>query len=81
MWDDPSKPFDSSWDRGQPFSFTPGAGEVIAGWDEGVKGQKVGSQVLLIVPADKGYGDAGSPPNIPGGATLVFVVDILSAVG
>lgn len=81
LWDDPSKPFDSSWDRGQPFSFTPGAGEVIAGWDEGVKGQKVGSQVLLIVPADKGYGDAGSPPNIPGGATLVFVVDILSAVG
>ena len=81
LWDDPSKPFDSSWDRGQPFSFTPGNGEVIAGWDEGVKGQKVGSQILLVVPADKGYGDAGSPPNIPGGATLVFVVDILAAVG
>ena len=90
LWDDPSQPFDSSWDRGQPFSFTLSSGEgiagrekreVIAGWDEGVKGQKVGSQVLLIVPADKGYGDAGSPPNIPGGATLVFVVDILVAVG
>ncbi|EFG47075.1 peptidyl-prolyl cis-trans isomerase, FKBP-type [Brevibacterium mcbrellneri ATCC 49030] len=81
LWDDTSKPFDSSWDRGQPFSFTPGAGEVIAGWEEGVTGQKVGSQILLVVPADKGYGDAGSPPNIPGGATLVFVVDILAAVG
>lgn len=81
LWDDSSKPFDSSWDRGEPFSFNAGAGEVIAGWDEGVVGQKVGSQILLIVPADKGYGEAGSPPNIPGGATLVFVVDILAAVG
>lgn len=81
LWDDTSTPFDSSWDRGEPFSFTPGNGEVIAGWEEGVTGQKVGSQILMVIPADKGYGEAGSPPSIPGGATLIFVVDILAAVG
>lgn len=81
LYDDVTKTFDSSWDRGEPFSFTVGAGEVIKGWDEAVAGQKVGSQLLVIVPPDKGYGEQGSPPNIPGNATLIFVVDILSATG
>lgn len=81
LYDDVTKTFDSSWDRGEPFSFTVGAGEVIKGWDEAVAGQKVGSQLLLIVPPDKGYGEQGSPPNIPGDATLIFVVDILSVTG
>jgi peptidylprolyl isomerase len=73
-----NKKFDSSWDRGQPAEFPIGVGQVIPGWDEGLVGQTVGSQVLLVVPPDKGYGDAGQG-EIPGGATLVFVVDILDA--
>jgi FKBP-type peptidyl-prolyl cis-trans isomerase len=82
LWDDAAEPFDSSWERGEPFSVqNVGQGQVIAGWNEGLVGQKVGSQVVLVVPPDKGYGENGSPPSIPGGATLVFVVDILSAVG
>ena len=79
------KPFDSNVDpqfnHVEPFSFAAGVGQVIPGWDEGLVGKPVGSQVLLVIPADKGYGDAGSPPTIPGGATLVFVVDILAASG
>lgn len=81
LYDDVTKTFDSSWDRDEPFSFNVGAGEVIKGWDEAVAGQKVGSQLLVIVPPDKGYGEQGSPPSIPGNATLIFVVDILSATG
>ena len=74
------KKFDSSWDRGDPASFGIGTGQVIAGWDEGLVGQTVGSQILLVVPPDKGYGDAGSPSGgISGTDTLVFVVDILDA--
>ncbi|MGJ7540498.1 FKBP-type peptidyl-prolyl cis-trans isomerase [Brevibacterium luteolum] len=77
LYDDVTKPFDSSWDRGEPFEFTAGGGEVIAGWDEAVVGQKYGSQLLLIIPPGKGYGEQGSPPNIPGNSTLIFVVDVL----
>ena len=74
------KQFDSSWDRGQPIDFQIGAGKVIAGWDEGLVGQTVGSQVLLVIPPDKGYGSAGqSSAGISGTDTLVFVVDILDA--
>jgi peptidylprolyl isomerase len=74
------KQFDSSWDRGQPSTFRIGAGQVIAGWDEGLVGQPVGSQVLLVIPPDKGYGAAGQPEGgIKGTDTLVFVVDILDA--
>ncbi len=74
------KQFDSSWDRGQPIDFQIGVGKVIAGWDEGLVGQTVGSQVLLVIPPDKGYGSAGqSSAGISGTDTLVFVVDILDA--
>jgi FKBP-type peptidyl-prolyl cis-trans isomerase len=75
------KQFDSSWDRGKPASFAIGVGQVITGWDEGLVGQTVGSQVLLIIPPDKGYGAQGKADGgIKGTDTLVFVVDILDAV-
>ena len=77
---DGGKQFDSSWDRGQPADFVIGKGQVIPGWDEGLVGQTVGSQVLLVVPPDKGYGAQGqSSAGIKGTDTLVFVVDILDA--
>jgi peptidylprolyl isomerase len=79
IWDG-AKPFDSSWARDLPADFTIGTGTVIAGWDEGLVGQTVGSQVLLVIPPDKGYGDAGQPDaGITGTDTLVFVIDILDA--
>jgi peptidylprolyl isomerase len=79
VWDT-GKQFDSSWDRGQSADFVIGKGQVIAGWDEGLVGQTVGSQVLLVVPPDKGYGSQGqSSAGIKGTDTLVFVVDILDA--
>lgn len=81
LWDDASEPFDNSWDRGEPFSVTPvGSAPVIDGWNQALVGQTVGSQLLVVIPPSLGYGEAGSPPNIPGNATLVFVIDILSAV-
>jgi peptidylprolyl isomerase len=74
------KQFDSSWDRGAPVDFAIGVGKVIKGWDEGLVGQTVGSQILLVVPPDKGYGTAGqTSAGISGTDTLVFVVDILDA--
>jgi peptidylprolyl isomerase len=74
------KQFDSSWDKGQPFDVVIGKGNVIAGWDEGLVGQTVGSQVLLVIPPDKGYGTTGQESaGISGTDTLVFVVDILDA--
>lgn len=74
------KVFDSSWKRGSPVAFTIGVGQVIAGWDEGLVGKTVGSQVLLVIPPEKGYGAAGQPDaGIGGTDTLVFVVDILAA--
>jgi peptidylprolyl isomerase len=77
---DTGKQFDSSWDRGQPADFVIGKGQVIAGWDEGLVGQTVGSQVLLVIPPDKGYGSQGqASAGIKGTDTLVFVVDILDA--
>jgi peptidylprolyl isomerase len=69
--------FDASWDRGEPFPFQLGAGLVIAGWDQGVEGMKVGGRRELIIPPELGYGSAGSPPAIPPNETLVFVVDLV----
>lgn len=70
--------FDSSWERGAPASFQVADGAVIEGWVEGLVGQPVGSQVLLVIPSEKAYGPDGNG-TIPGDATLVFVVDILAA--
>jgi len=71
--------FDSSWDRGsEPFEFELGSGSVIKGWDQGLVGMKEGGRRILTIPADLAYGAAGSPPSIPGDATLVFVVDLES---
>ena len=69
--------FDSSVDRGKPFKFTIGQGQVIKGWDEGFASMKVGEKALLIITAEYGYGARGSPPKIPGGATLHFEVELL----
>lgn len=69
--------FDSSYDRNQPFSFTLGVGQVIEGWDKGVLGMKVGGKRKLTIPSSLGYGDSGIPGVIPGGATLVFEVELL----
>jgi peptidylprolyl isomerase len=72
------KQFDASWDRGEPFSFPLGAGQVIKGWDLGVAGMKVGGRRLLVIPPDLGYGPDGQPPVIKPNETLVFVVDLLA---
>lgn len=69
--------FDSSKDRGMPFDFPLGAGHVIAGWDEGVQGMKVGGVRRLIIPADLGYGARGAGGVIPPNATLLFEVELL----
>ena len=73
--------FDASWDRGAPFDFTLGTGQVIAGWDEGIVGMREGGRRQLVIPPDLGYGDQGAGGAIPGGATLVFVVDLLEVAG
>lgn len=72
---DSGEEFDSSWSRGEPAAFGIGTGAVIQGWDDGLVGQQVGDRVLLVVPPDLAYGDEGTGA-IPGGSTLVFVVDI-----
>ncbi len=69
--------FDSSRDKGQPYSFAIGTGRVIKGWDEGLMTMKVGGRRKLIVPPSLGYGTAGSPPNIPPNSTLNFDVELL----
>jgi FKBP-type peptidyl-prolyl cis-trans isomerase len=69
--------FDSSVDRGQPFNFNLGRGEVIKGWDEGVAGMKIGGKRKLIIPSHMGYGKSGVAGVIPPNATLVFEVELL----
>ena len=71
--------FDASWDKDMDFPFTLGTGGVIPGWDEGVEGMKVGGRRELVIPADKAYGEAGSPPAIGPNETLVFVIDLVKA--
>ncbi len=71
------KQFDASWDRGDAFSFRLGAQMVIAGWDQGVAGMKVGGRRRLTIPPELGYGSRGAGGVIAPGETLVFVVDLL----
>jgi peptidylprolyl isomerase len=76
-WSD-GQQFDSSWDRNDPFAFGLGQGQVIAGWDQGVAGMKVGGRRRITIPPHLGYGDRGAGGVIKGGETLVFVVDLLA---
>ena len=77
-WLEDGTKFDSSLDRGQPFTFPLGTGSVIAGWDEGVATMNIGGKRQLKIPSDLAYGDAGSG-SIPPGATLIFDVELLDA--
>ncbi|KAA3459263.1 peptidyl-prolyl cis-trans isomerase FKBP15-1 [Gossypium australe] len=73
--------FDSSFERGDPIEFELGSGQVIKGWDQGLLGMCVGEKRKLKIPAKLGYGDHGSPPKIPGGATLVFETELVAVNG
>jgi FKBP-type peptidyl-prolyl cis-trans isomerase len=76
-WLTNGKKFDSSVDRGQPFVFTIGRGQVIGGWDQGVATMKVGDKVRLTIPPELGYGARGAGGVIPPNATLIFEVELL----
>jgi peptidylprolyl isomerase len=69
--------FDASYNRGAPLDFPLGAGRVIAGWDQGVQGMKVGGRRQLVIPPHLGYGDRGAGGLIKPGETLIFVVDLV----
>ncbi|TVL90473.1 FKBP-type peptidyl-prolyl cis-trans isomerase [Streptomyces sp. LX-29] len=70
--------FDASWNRGTPLQFQLGAGQVIAGWDKGVQGMKVGGRRQLVIPPHLAYGDRGAGGKIAPGETLIFVCDLVS---
>jgi FKBP-type peptidyl-prolyl cis-trans isomerase FkpA len=80
-WLPDARQFDSSRNSGQPYTFPVGQGLVIAGWDEGVAGMRVGGRRLLVIPPELGYGANGSGGVIPGGATLIFEVKLLDVRG
>lgn len=69
--------FDSSWNRGQPLPFRLGVGQVIAGWDQGIQGMKVGGRRKLVIPSHLAYGERGAGGVIAPGETLIFVVDLV----
>ncbi len=69
--------FDNSYKRGQPIEFNLGSGQVIKGWDEGIKDMKIGEKATLTIPPNLGYGELGSPPVIPANATLIFNVELV----
>jgi peptidylprolyl isomerase len=71
--------FDTSWSRGAPLEFRLGAGRVIAGWDQGIQGMRVGGRRQLIIPPGLAYGDRGAGRSIAPGETLIFVCDLVSA--
>ena len=73
--------FDSSYDRGEPFVFTVGAGQVIPGWDQGVPGMRVGGTRRLTIPSHLAYGSAGRPPTIPPNSSLTFDIELLAIEG
>jgi peptidylprolyl isomerase len=70
--------FDASWNRGQPLDFRLGVGQVIAGWDQGIAGMKVGGRRRLVIPPHLAYGDRGAGGAIKPGETLIFVVDLVA---
>ena len=72
------KEIDSSWERGEPYSFELGAGKVTKGWEQGIEGMKVGGRRELVAPGDFSYGKKGRPPTIPPNETLVSVIDLLA---
>jgi FKBP-type peptidyl-prolyl cis-trans isomerase len=74
---DGGQEFDNSYDKGQPFPFQLGSGQVIPGWDRGLVGIKKGGRRELIIPPDLAYGAQGQPPTIPADATLIFIIDLL----
>ena len=69
--------FDNSKDHGEPLKIRIGEGQVIEGWDQGIMSMRLGEKADLVIQSKYGYGDMGSPPKIPGGATLIFTVELL----
>ena len=69
--------FDSSYERGEPYSWSLGMGNVIQGWNEGIADLSYGSKAVLIIPPDMGYGKRGMPPDIPPNSTLIFHIHLV----